>query len=237
MIHAFDALEPEEETHIYEHAALGFFLFAFSFIPSFMQWFATQDFRHHIAYFRRAVKYLQWQFHDGDAVQNARPWILKYPGYQGCEPMLREFFPDADFVATWRDPVSTLNSTCSLFSAWYQAYSDFNFDTILGQAMLEGQAQRIRLQMDSRREHPGIEILDVSYRELTQSTDRVVRDIYQHAGRTLSDCARESMVAWERDNIQHKRGSHKYSMEQFGLTRNAATEKYRDYIKQYGHLF
>ena len=60
MIHAFDPMEPEEETHIYEQAAFGFYLFAFAFIPSFMQWFATQDFRQHLVFFERALKYLQW---------------------------------------------------------------------------------------------------------------------------------------------------------------------------------
>jgi Sulfotransferase family len=233
MIHAFDAQEPEEETHLYEQAAFGFYLFAFAFIPSFMQWFATQDFRRHVVFFRRALKYLQWQFHDGDT----RPWVLKYPAYQGCEPLLREFFRDAVFVATWRDPVSTLTSSCSLFSAWYEAYSDANFDQILGPMMLEGQAQRIQMQIDARRERPDIRVFDIAYADLTRSSEQVVKNIYGHAGLPLSDRAKQAMRAWDRDNAQHKHGAHQYVLAQFGLTREIAEARYRDYSDAYGKLF
>lgn len=233
MIHAFDALEPEEETHIYEQASIGFYLFAFTFIPSFMQWFATQDFRQHLAFFERALKYLQWQFHANDP----RPWILKYPAYQGCEPQLQEVFPDAIFVATYRDPVSTLTSSCSLFSAWYQAYSDANFDHTLGQVMLEGQAFRTGLQMQARRERPDIAVLDIPYPDLTHASEDVVKNIYAHVGLPLSERALEAMRAWEKRNAQHKHGAHQYTLEQFGLTREMAQEKYRDYAARFGHLF
>ena len=151
--------------------------------------------------------------------------------------MLQEVFPDAVFVATWRDPVSTLTSSCSLFSAWYQAYSDANFDHVLGAMMLEGQTQRLQLQMDARRERPDIAVLDVSYTSLTQSTDKVVRDIYAHAGMTLGDKALSGMRNWERNNVQHKHGAHKYTLEQFGLTREVAEAKYHDYTARHGQLF
>lgn len=233
MIHAFDTLECEEETHLYEQAAFGFYLFAFTFIPSFMQWFATQDFRQHVAFFKRALKYLQWQFHDGDP----RPWVLKYPAYQGCEPLLLEFFPDAVFVATYRDPVSALTSTCSFFSNFYAAYSDAGFDALLGPAMLEGQAQRLQIQIDARRERPDIRIHDISYPDLTRSIDKVMQGIYAHAGLPLSDRATAAMLAWEQSHAQHQHGTHRYTLEQFGLTREDAEEKYRDYSERFGHLF
>ena len=232
-IHAYDTLETEEETHLYEQGMLGFYIFAVAFVPSFMGWYAAQDFRPQIDYFIRVMKYLQWQFHDDDQ----RPWIFKYPAYQSYEPLLRELFPDAVLVATHRDPVSTLTSTASLFSSFHEAYSDADRDLILGPMMLEGQAARLQLFMEARRDHPHLNVLDIGYAELLGSTENVVGKIYAHAGMALSDRALQAMRDWEQENALHKHGAHKYTLEQFGLTREMAQAKYRDHIAHYHHLF
>lgn len=232
-IHAYDTLETEEETHLYELGMFGFYIFAVAFVPSFMVWQGAQDFRPQLEFFIKVMKYLQWQFHDGDP----RPWIFKYPAYQSYEPLLREMFPDATLVATHRDPVSTLTSTCSLFSAFHQAYSDANRDAILGPMMLEGQAQRVQMFLDARRDHPDLGVLDIPYPELTGSVEDVVRKVYVHAGMTLSDRAWNAMQAWESGNAQHKHGVHRYTLEQFGLTRDMAQERYREHYARCGHLF
>lgn len=233
MVHAYDTLETEEETHIYEQATFGFYIFSVAFVPGFMAWYATQDFSKMAEYFSKVMKYLQWQFHDGDP----RPWIFKYPAYQSYEPELRRLFPDATLVATHRNPVSTLTSSASLFSAYYEAYSDAKIDKTIGAMMVEGQAGRIDLLLQARKEHPNLGVLDIGYTELTRSVDSVIEKIYKHADMPLSDQARVNMSAWENSNIQHKHGAHKYTPEQFGLELTEAEGRYQAYTEQFGHLF
>ncbi len=233
LTHPYETLETEEETHLYEMGTFGFLIFSAVFVPSFIQWYGALDFRPQVEFFKKTLKYLQWQFHDGDT----RPWVLKYPGYQGFEPILRQVFPDAVFATTYRDPLSTLTSGCSLFSAYYEACSDASFDHFIGLAMMEGQAARLQIQMNTRRDHPDMDILDISYADLLKSTDDVIKRIYAHAGMNLGEQARNAMLAWEQKNAQHKHGVHKYTLEQFGLTPEIAQGKYSDYIEQFGHLF
>jgi hypothetical protein len=41
------------------------------------------------------------------------------------------------------------------------------------------------------------------------------------------------MTAWLADNPQHKHGRHRYSLEQFGLTPDAVTERLGDYAARF----
>jgi Sulfotransferase family len=233
QIHAYDTHDVEEETHIYEQGFLGFYIFAVAFVPSFMAWYAAQDFGKQLDYFIQVVKYLQWQFHADDP----RPWLFKYPAYQSYEPELRQRFPDGVLVATHRDPVSTMTSSASLFSAFYRAYSEANHDAMIGMMMLEGQAGRHQLLLDARRNHPDLGVLDLSYTELTGDSDAMLKKIYAHAGMALDEQSLHAMHQWERDNAQHMHGAHRYTLEQFGLSREIALQKFAPYRERFGRWF
>ena len=231
--HPYVTLETEEETHIYEMGSLGFLIFAFAFVPSFMMWYGAQDFRPQVAYFTRVLKYLQWQFYDEDA----RPWVIKYPGYQGFEDVMHEMFPDGTLVGTHRDPASTLSSSCSLFSTYYPAYSDANFDPFFGPIMLEGQYARLEQYMNTVRDNPDLNLLKLSYAELTKSENAVMEKVYAHARMPLGERARAAMLKWTGENALHKHGAHKYSLEQFGVTRAQTDARYARYTKEFGQYF
>lgn len=232
-IHGYGTFEPEEETLLYEQGLLGFFAFVIAFVPSFIQWYFQQDIRKITDFFVRAVKYLQWQFHDGDP----RPWVFKYPAHQGLEPLLAQIFPDATFVTTNRDPVVTLSSMCSLIAACQEAYSDADWRKALGPMMIEGQRQRMLQFIAARERHPELRIFDIGYADLTHRAPQVTEALYAFLDMPLSDQARAAMLSWERDNAQHKHGVHKYSLEEFGLEPAGVREAFRPYIERYGDLF
>jgi Sulfotransferase family len=233
LTHTYEAFGPEEETYIFEQCRFGMFFIAFAFVPSFVEWYMNLDFRDEIIFFKKTLKYLQWQFYQDDP----RPWLLKNPMYQGQEPLLKEVFPDAIFVTTHRDPVTTLTSSASLFAAYHQAYSDADFDGVLGYAMLEAQALRLKDLVDARLEHPEIPVLEIPYSELTNSSESVINSIYDHGGMELKETSLSAMRQWERENVQHKHGAHAYTLEQFSLTTEMAIEKYRFYTDRFSHLF
>lgn len=233
QIHAYDTFEPEEETHIFEHACFGPFTSSFAFVPGFLGWYATQDFRQELRFFKQALQYLQWQFHGADR----KPWILKYPAYQGMEPLLKEAFPDAVMLTTHREPLSTLTSSASLFSAFYAAYSDASHNAGIGALMLEGQAARIDLFLQSRRAHPDVRGLDISYTELLTAPESVVEKAYGHAAMPFDERVRAAVRAWEDANQQHKHGAHKYTLEGFALTREQAEPRFAAYSQQFREYF
>jgi hypothetical protein len=229
-IHEFATHEPEEETLIFEHSGFGLYMMAFAFIPSFIQWTA-QRLPEHYAFFKRGLQYLQWQFHDGER----RRWLLKTPLHFGMEPLLAQIFPDASFVATHRDPLSTLASQSSLIDYYYRAHSDAERKPILGPMMLQGQTMGMQAFLAGRDSCPQLRTLDVGYSAVTQDALSVATRIYAHAGMpAMSERAHEAMQQWEKENAQHKHGAHRYSLEEYALDAATVRERFLPYRERFG---
>lgn len=233
LIHPYDNLEPEEETHLYEKCKFGHMILAFAYMPGFAAWYINQDFRKEAIFLKDALKYLQWQFYDGDP----RPWILKYPPYQNFEPVLREVFPDATMVATHRNPIDSLTSSCSLASAYFEAYSNIPKQHLIGPMQLEGLTNQYQRLIEGRRNNRKLNVLDVGYTELLQTPADVIEKIYAHAKIKLNDQARLAMSQWSNKNRQHKHGVHKYTLESFSLNREIVEKKFSPYIEMFNKYF
>lgn len=234
LIHEFSTFEPEEENLILAHLFFGPYMWAFAFVPEYIQWYMTNvDIPADLHYLKRSMQYLQWQFHDGDA----RPWVLKNPIWPGLEPLLAQVFPDAAFASTHREPVGVMSSSLSLLYHYHLAYSDAESKGVLGPVVLEGLGQARDVQVASREAHPEIDMLDIAYSATTKNAEAVVEKLYVHAGMTLTDRARENMRQWERDNAQHKLGVHQHALEEFGVTAEMVKERFSKYNARYGAYF
>lgn len=231
LIHEYSTFEPEEETFLWDHSRfLINFCITHTRIPSYMQWCMTQDMGQQIAYFKRALQYLQWQFYKDDP----RPWLLKNPLYCGMEPLLLQFFPDAVFVATHRDPTARVASSAGLTVHMQRAYSDVDRGKLAGPVMLEFMATAANQYLAGRDAFPDVKILDIGYPELTQHADTVVEKIYAFAGRTLSNEAKQAMQRWEQDNIQHKHGVYQYSLADYSISEDMIAERFKPYVARFG---
>lgn len=72
-------------------------------IPSYEKYFATQDVQHHFAWHEKLLKLLQWKF-------KGKHWLLKNPTHLHRIPQLLQRYPDAKFIFTHRDPITTTDS-------------------------------------------------------------------------------------------------------------------------------
>ena len=91
--------------------------------------------------------------------------------------------------------------------------------------------------LQSRDDHPSMQVLDIGYPEVKKCAMKVAEKIYKYAGMDLSDQARNAMREWERQNVQHKLGEHKHSLEYYSLTPKMVNERYKGYMERFGHLF
>jgi hypothetical protein len=103
--------------------------------------------------------------------------------------------------------------------------------------MLEGLSMGIANFMAGQRTRPDLNLLDVGYTELTKSSQAVTESVYGHARMTLSEPARQAMRTWEQGNAQHKHGLHRYTLEQFSLSRAVIEQKLQTYIERYRQWF
>jgi Sulfotransferase family len=231
LIHEYSVFEPEEETFLFDHTRfLINFCITHASIPGYMQWCMTQDMARQLEFLKQAIKYLQWQFYDGDD----RPWLLKNPLYCGMEPLLLQIFPDAVFVATHRDPGARVASSAGLTVCMQKAYSDADRAKQAGPIMLEFMAMAAVQYLAGRDAFPDVKILDIGYPELTKNSERVAEKIYAFAGRDLSDKARQAMRRWEADNLQHKHGAYQYALADYAITKEMIEEKFRPYVERFG---
>ena len=230
LIHEYEAFEPEEETFLFDHTRfLINFCITHASIPGYMQWCMTQDMAKQLGFLKQTLKYLQWQFYDGDQ----RPWVLKNPLYCGMEPLLIQLFPDAVFVATHRDPSARVASSAGLTLTMQKAYSDAERGKQAGPVMLEFMAMAANQYLAGRDAFPDVKILDISYPELNKQSERVVEKVYAFAGRLFTDKAREAIRNWEAENAQHKHGVYKYSLADYSITEEMITEKFRPYVERF----
>jgi hypothetical protein len=231
--HRYGTFEPEEEALILEHFICSCFPNVFANVPTFMSWWAAQDYVLQARFLKQSLQYLQWQFHDGDT----RPWVLKCPIYQGLEAALAEVFDDALFVTTHRDPVSTVASTAHLVQGYRQSCSDADQRAGLGQAFLDGLEFAAGRHLELRKGRPDLKFLDVSYTDLTGASEHVIEQIYAHTGMALSELARQRVRDWE---AKHGHGSHggaRYAPSDFGLTSEIVKERFGKYIETFRHYF
>jgi hypothetical protein len=235
LTHEWSTFEPEEEILIFEQCDSLYapFVGTYAFAPSFLKWWVTRDPKKQLLFVKRALKYLQWQFYDGDS----RPWLLKCPIYQGQEDFLAEVYPDASFIVTHRHPVSTVASAASMSHIVQRSHSDSVEKQESGTMFLDSFLMSLQRHLAIREQHPELKLLDISYAELTGNAGRVAEQVYAHAGIPLSQKAKQAMHTWDIENKVHKLGSHDYSLEEMSLTREMVESKYREYIDRFKHFF
>jgi hypothetical protein len=235
LTHEWSTFQPEEEILIFEHcdALYAPFVGTYAFAPSFLAWWVTQDPMRQLLFVKDGLKYLQWQFHEGDS----RPWVLKCPIYQGQEDFLAQVYPDATFIVTHRHPCSTVASTASMAHLVQGSHSESIEKQVSGAAFLDTLFVASRRHLDLRSQRPEINPLDVRYADLTGRAGHVAEQVYAHVGMSLSETARAAMRQWDTDNAVHRLGVHQYSLEDMALTREMVEAKYGDYIARFKDFF
>jgi len=164
-------------------------------------------------------------------LQAQRPtghWALKSPVHMaGLGPLL-DVFPDAVVVMTHRDPAQVVPSTCSLFAVSQAMFSDDLDPRALGPVVADILRDLLEVSAEGRARHPG-RVCDVHFNDLVADPVGTVRDIYRFMGREVGDAMEAGMRKWLAANPANKHGTHKYTLEQFGLTPTDIDGRFADY--------
>jgi hypothetical protein len=201
------------------------------YTPSYWNQTKNNPNRESYPFLKRALQYVQWQ--RGEA--GKRPWVLKSPLHFGNVATLFRTFPDATVVHSYRDPVATLPSDCRITEV-YRGMSTDDIDLHklgAGQFAVWAEMQQCHLQ---QREDPRVDerIIDVRYDDINQNVFAVIREIYQRRRMNLDAQTEQKMRDWEARHPQHQFGKHTYSLERYGLTKEAIQSAFSDYIKRFG---
>ncbi len=198
-------------------------------VPSYALWLATHDLAPAFRFHRRQLQLLQWR-HPGER------WLLKAPSHLTVLPALFSVYPDARLVLTHRDPAKTVASTISLMATLRHMRRDHVDVAALAQQLGRGMAIGLEkvIQERAERKIPDAQIVDLQYHDLMRDPVGAIRGLYERLELELTRETEERMRAYLAAKPRGKHGSHSYSLEAFGLDRDAMRERYAGYMRHYG---
>ncbi len=225
-IHPAEPDAPEEEVILLEQAFLTTTPEAMMNVPTYSKWLEAQD--HVPAYqaLRRMMQYLQWQ---RPGIGKDVRWVLKTPHHQEYFDPLLEVFPKALLVQTHRDPLKTSPSLFSMLTHLQMIFSD-EVDPKRVASHWLGKIENMARRTLATRERVGDRgFIDVSYYDLIKDPLSEVARIYEAGGLELTAPTVRLMQASQKVNKQHKYGRHKYSLADFGMTKEDVESRIATY--------
>ena len=194
-------------------------------MPNYSRFMLECDMTSAYEYHKRFLQVLQ----NGEAAS----WNLKMPSHALHIRWLLKTYPDARILWTHRDPYKVTGSLCSLISNAHNVYMGAPDIEFLASNYPVQLAEHVRRPMAVKDELGEDRIGDVSYASLTAKPIDEMRRIYRYLGDDFTPEAESGMRAWLEENPQGKFGSHKYTLEQFGLSKKTLEPYYADYLARF----
>ena len=226
-VHPFDALGADEDILILDQTLLSNTAETLACVPSYYEWLRRQDLRPAYRFWYRTLQLLQWQ--KGRRGLTGERWVLKTPMHLGHVDHILELLPEATFVQTHRDPLTTIPSYASMIHGLWRGVSD-EADPLEAaresSATLENDLRRCLQVRDTLAPD---KFIDVDFRDTVSDPIGVVERIYHQIGMPMTDLARAQIRAYLETHPREGRPKHSYTLEQFGFTEEEVRRRFQQY--------
>jgi len=198
-------------------------------LPSYMDWVRAND--HTRAY--------EWHRSVLQVLQSECPgrWQLKSPVHLIDPSALAAVYPNARFVLTHRDPVNVIASVCSLVRSLAGTFTDADWQTYIASTWPEVIASLLDNQLAFRDAQIAAgrsdAFVDIAYSDLVGDPIPTVASLYERLGEPFTNEAEAAMRAHGSTHTKDRFGAHSYSLEEWGLDRDALTERVQPYLTRY----
>lgn len=162
-------------------------------------------------------------------------WVLKAPVHSMYVSKLQEQYPDARFIFTHRDPLAVVPSWARLLESYLNwSYlpntgDKFDFGKYIAESLILCAERVMEWQESASKEC----YFDVVYSKMMEDPIQMVKNIYAHFNIEFSDEFEQNMVTWMKENRQGKYGRRKYSLEEYGLSKDGINKMFSEYNKKY----
>ncbi len=213
---------PTECVHLLAQDFKSLMLAVLADTPTYHDWILFSDMTSAFAHRKRVLQILQ--------STNPGRWVLKMPSDSLFIRTLFATFPDARVIWTHRDPYATFASSMSM-----RAHSRPIFSRDAGLAYMRERfplqlALHLARPLEISRERPG-DFYHLYYDDLVVDPLAQMKKVYAWLGDPWSDTAEAGMKAWLASNPQGRFGQHRYSLSQWGFTRQELAPYFSDYLK------
>lgn len=230
-MHAMGATLPQECVALMAHDFASLQFHTAYRIPSYQRWLEGLNFGPVYASHRRQLQYLQWKC-------PADHWVLKSPGHLWNLDALLDEYPDALIVQTHRDPLKVLASLVSLIttirSLGGRRVDPMEIAEDWAARLAHGLDAATRVRQQRQRGLPPSRVFDMHFHELIRDEIAMVRRIYSHFDRELSEEAENRMRAFLAANSRDQRGRHSYKFSDTGLDSDEERQRFSAYQRTFG---
>jgi hypothetical protein len=161
---------------------------------------------------------------------NGGRWILKMPSDALFIRQIFKTFPDAKIIWTHRDPYATFASSVNMRGKSRLIFNkDSGLDYMHTYFPLQ-LANHVARPLEVSRERPG-DIYHLYYDDMIADPLAAVKKIYAWLGDEWTDAAQSAMQAWLAENPQGRHGVHKYSLAEWGFTKQDLEPYFADYLR------
>lgn len=225
-IHPIEADAPEEDVFLFDVTFISPAVDASLSVPSYTRWIREIDRRPPYAYVRRLIQLLLWQ----------RPgrYLGKTPHHQENLDVLFDVFPDAKVVHTHRDPLKVVPSFSSMM-AHAGAMLSRRIDPVeVGRRVADQMVNSVLRSIAVRdRIAPG-RVLDVHYEDLVRDPIGELKRVHAFCELDWSAASEDRAQRWIAENPQHKYGTHRYGLADFGLDADELAARFKPYRERFG---
>jgi hypothetical protein len=231
-VHPWDPEGADEEIMLLEHSFMSHVPESGANLPSYRAWLDRQDLTPAYRDLARWLRFLQWQKRQAGREQGTR-WLLKAPFHLGYVDALFEVLPGTRLILTHRDPLETIPSAASMYSALWALARDEVDEVEVGEQVKRRFAWALERCMRSRQRHDPQRFLDVGYGDVQRDPLSEVARIHEWLGIDLSDRALASMERWLERNARDRRAPHRYTLAQFGFSEPQLAADFAEYRRRH----
>ncbi|MFK7732118.1 MAG: sulfotransferase [Pseudomonadales bacterium] len=229
-IHPMDPLGADEEIMLLEHSFYSYVPNAFAHIPSYTQYVGNSDNAPAYQYLKRQLQFLQWQ--KKQRGETAERWLLKTPHHLHFMELLLSVFPDAQILATHRDPVLSVPSITSMnYNLWITC-SDHADKLAVAKEWSVLFANGMQHTMDVR-ERRSDQFFDAWFEDTVARPFEVIEQMYQFLHMPMTEQARHAMEQHREANKREDRPMHEYTLEEYGYTKDGIRGLYKQYCEKF----
>ena len=228
-IHPVGAELPQECIAITTHAFASIQFHTTQRVPSYQDWLESASMTDAYRYHRAFLQCLQR--HDA-----RRRWVLKAPGHLFALDALLDVYPDAVIVQTHRDPLRVVGSIASHGVVLRAAFSNDVDPHEVACDWSARWAQALTRALRARDADPQAprRFLDLRYEDIVRDPIAAVGAVYAHADHELTAETERHMRAFLAANPQDRHGTHRYTLQQFGLDAETEAQRYASYCSRFG---
>jgi hypothetical protein len=224
-IHPIEAEAPEEDVFLFDVTFLSPAIDASLDVPGYAKWMREIDQRPPYLYVRRLIQLLLWQA--------PGRYLGKTPHHQENLDVLFEVFPDAKVIVTHRDPLKVVASFSSMMVHAGAMLAKHVDAKKVGRRIADQMVNSVERAIAAREHTPPGVILDVHYRDLVADPLAEMRKIHAFADLEWNVDSEQRVEQWQRENPQHKYGTHRYELADFGLDADELDARFKQYRERF----